>query len=111
MNTAWITYKLERRAEIDDICIKLTGWRQRSYPLEVYAGEHLIWSGNTEKSLGYVHLMIDRPVRSDEDNHPFEGGYSGFRCIRPNHRSCGTQGGELDLSKLKEARRYTMNSG
>ena len=37
-NTAWIAYKLERRAEIDDICIKLTGWRQRSYPLEVYAG-------------------------------------------------------------------------
>ncbi|MEG0453972.1 MAG: DUF4982 domain-containing protein, partial [Bacteroides sp.] len=48
LNTAWITYKLERRADIDDICIKLTGWRQRSYPLEVYADDTLIWSGNTE---------------------------------------------------------------
>lgn len=65
LSTAWITYKLERRAEIDDICIKLTGWRQRSYPLEVYAGNNLIWSGNTERSLGYVHLLVDKPVRSD----------------------------------------------
>lgn len=32
LSTAWITYHLERKAEIDDICIKLTGWRKRSYP-------------------------------------------------------------------------------
>ena len=65
-NTAWITYQLEREAIIDDICIKLNGWRSRSYPLEVYAGKTKIWSGNTEKSLGYVHLEIDKPVKSDK---------------------------------------------
>ncbi|KAA3956863.1 glycoside hydrolase family 2 protein, partial [Bacteroides ovatus] len=43
LSTAWITYTLERDAEIDDICIKLQGWRSRSYPLEVYAGNTLIW--------------------------------------------------------------------
>ena len=37
-----------------------------SYPLGVYAGNELIWSGNTEKSLGYVHLEVDKPVRSDK---------------------------------------------
>ena len=57
LSTAWITYTLERDAEIDDICIKLQGWRSRSYPLEVYAGNTLIWSGNTDKSLGYIHLL------------------------------------------------------
>lgn len=66
LNTAWITYQLEREAEIDDICIKLNGWRSRSYPLEIYAGKTKIWSGNTEKSLGYVHLEIDKPVKSDK---------------------------------------------
>ena len=62
LSTAWITYTLERDAEIDDICIKLQGWRSRSYPLEVYAGNTLIWSGNTDKSLGYIHLNVEKPV-------------------------------------------------
>ncbi len=63
--TAWITYNLERYAEVDDICIKLTGWRSRSYPLEVYAGDSLVWSGHTETSLGYVHLKT-QPVRANQ---------------------------------------------
>ena len=46
--------------------MKLNGWRSRSYPLEVYAGDQLIWSGNTAKSLGYIHLETDKPVRSDQ---------------------------------------------
>ena len=64
LSTAWITYTLERDAEIDDICIKLQGWRSRSYPLEVYAGNTLIWSGNTDKSLGYIHLNVEKPLRA-----------------------------------------------
>ena len=65
LSTAWITYTLEKEAMIDDVCLKLHGWRSRSYPLEVYAGKELIWSGNTEKSLGYVHLNIEKPVRAN----------------------------------------------
>ena len=65
LSTAWITYTLERDAEIDDICIKLQGWRSRSYPLEVHAGNTLIWSGNTDKSLGYIHLNVEKPVRAN----------------------------------------------
>ena len=40
-------------------------WRSRSYPLEVYAGNTLIWSGNTDKSLGYIHLNVEKPVRAN----------------------------------------------
>lgn len=65
LNTAWITYTLGNKAKIDDICLKLMGWRSKSYPLEVFAGDELIWSGNTDKSLGYVHLNIKQPVLSD----------------------------------------------
>ena len=64
-NSAWITYQLDRKAYVDEVCMKLTGWRQRSYPLEIFAGEELIWKGNTDKSLGYVHLPIEHPVLSD----------------------------------------------
>ena len=66
LTTAWITYKLARKALVDDICIKLNGWRSRSYPLEVYAEDNtLLWSGNTEKSLGYIHLEINKPVLTE----------------------------------------------
>ena len=66
LGTAWITYTLDREAEIDDVCIKLQGWRSKSYPLEVLAGNTPVWSGETDKSLGYVHLNIDKPVRSNQ---------------------------------------------
>lgn len=65
LSMAWITYTLEKEAEIDDICLKLQGWRNRSYPLEVFAGNQLIWSGKTDKSLGYVHLAIENPTQSN----------------------------------------------
>lgn len=64
-SNSWITYKLERTGRIDDISMKLAGWRRRSYPLEIYAGKELIWSGETPKSLGYIHIMLDEPVETD----------------------------------------------
>lgn len=64
LQTAWITYTLSEDAAIDDVCLKLTGWRQRSYPLEILAGDQVVWSGQTEKSLGYVHLKINNPHKA-----------------------------------------------
>ena len=64
LSTAWITYELSEAAAIDEINLKLTGWRQRSYPLEVYADDQLVWKGNTDKSLGYISLFIDKPVKA-----------------------------------------------
>lgn len=64
LSTGWITYKLERKAKIDDICLKLRGWRKNSYPLEVYADSTLVWSGKTERNMGYIHLNV-KPVYTD----------------------------------------------
>lgn len=61
LSTAWATVTLQRPAAIDDIALKLSNWRSKSYPLEVYADSTLVWSGITEKSLGYVHLRIPHP--------------------------------------------------
>ena len=77
LRTAWITFELAEAAAIDEISIKLTGWRQRSYPLEVIAeldedvegvgskgDKVVVWKGSTPKSLGYVSLNIEKPVKA-----------------------------------------------
>lgn len=64
-SNSWITFKLERVGKIDDISLKLSGWRRRSYPLEIYAGKELIWSGQSPKSLGYIHIELEKPVETD----------------------------------------------
>ena len=96
-----LTYKLERRADIDDICIKLTGWRQRSYPLEVYAGNTLIWSGNTERSLGYVHLTIDKPIRTDQITIRLKGSTHDSDAFGQIIEVVEPKAGELDLFKAE----------
>ncbi len=100
LSTAWITYQLERRAEIDDICIKLTGWRQRSYPLEIFAGDELIWSGNTERSLGYVHLSV-KPVRSDKITIRLKGATHDADAFGQIIEVVEPKAGELDLFKAE----------
>ncbi len=65
VSTAWISYTLERPAVVKDVCLKLTGWRNKSYPVEILAGDEVVWSGDTPKSLGYVHLVTAKDVLTD----------------------------------------------
>lgn len=99
-STAWITYKLDRAARVDEICMKLTGWRRRSYPLEVYAGKKLIWKGKTEKSLGYVHLNV-KPVLSDEITIRLKGSSTDADAFGGIVEVAAPTAGELDLLKTK----------
>lgn len=63
---AWVTYHLASKTEVDVISIKLTGWRNKRYPLSVYAGKKLVWSGWSYPTLGYCYLPIGKPVRAKE---------------------------------------------
>lgn len=101
LSTGWITYRLERRAAIDDICVKLTGWRQRSYPLEVYAGDTLVWSVNTDRSLGYVHLNIEHPVLSDTYTLRLKGAADDSDAFGQIVEVVEPKAGELDLFKAE----------
>ncbi|NDW19780.1 DUF4982 domain-containing protein [Dysgonomonas sp. 216] len=101
LSTAWITYQLDRYAEIDDICIKLTGWRQRSYPLEIFAGDKLVWSGNTDRSLGYVHLSV-KPMRTNEITIRLKGATHDSDAFGQIIEVVEAQAGELDLFKAKD---------
>ena len=65
INTGWITYSLERDASINEVTMKLSGWRNRSYPINIYVGEQLVYSGITPRSLGYVTIPV-KEVRGRE---------------------------------------------
>lgn len=56
--TGWISYELERDALISEIEMKLTGWRMRSYPIQIFIDDVMVYEGETEKSLGYISIPI-----------------------------------------------------
>ena len=63
---AWISYQLAKKTAIDEIAVKLTGWRDKMYPLAIYAGKKKVWEGYTYACLGYVHIKIDKPVKAKD---------------------------------------------
>jgi hypothetical protein len=100
-STAWITYRLAKKTAIDDICIKLSGWRLRSYPLEIYAGKTLIWHGDTERSLGYVHLKPSKLVKTSEITIRLKGAGKDEDAFGGIVEVAEPAAGELDLFKAK----------
>ena len=104
LSTAWITYRLEKKTIVNDICLKMTGWRMRSYPLEVYAGKQLIWSGDTERSLGYIHLKPTKQVKSDEITIRLRGAGKDKDAFGGIVEVAQPAAGELDLYKTKNGK-------
>ena len=102
LSTAWITYKLAKKTVVDDVCIKLTGWRLRSYPLEIYAGKKLIWSGETSRSLGYIHLKPTASVKTDEITIRLKGAGKDEDAFGGIVEVAEPAAGELDLFKAKD---------
>ena len=101
LSTAWITYELAEKTVVDDICLKLTGWRLRSYPLNIYAGDQLIWSGETSRSLGYVHITPDKRVETDEITIRLRGAGKDEDAFGGIVEVAEPAAGELDLFKAE----------
>jgi hypothetical protein len=59
-----MTYEFSSPQRLDEVSIKFTGWRRRSYPIEIFADTTLVWEGKTDMSLGYVHLWVKPTVAS-----------------------------------------------
>ena len=93
---AWITYSLERKAAVSKITMKLTGWRSLRYPLAVYAGKKKVWEGITEPSLGYVHIDIPTPVKSDRLTIKMLGPATNKTEKGDTSELAGGKAGELD---------------
>jgi hypothetical protein len=58
ISTGWIKYEFMDSVKIDEISMKLTGWRSRSYPLTIFVDSTEVFKGETEKSLGYITIPI-----------------------------------------------------
>ena len=56
--TGWIAYEFARPASPTEAAFKLTGWRQRSYPIRITLDGEEIYRGPTPKGLGYVTLPL-----------------------------------------------------
>ena len=74
----------------------------RSYPIEIWAGEELIWSGETPQSLGYVHLPV-KPVTTREITLRLKGSATEQDVFSGIVEVVAPAAGELDLFKAKGA--------
>jgi hypothetical protein len=59
---AWIEYQLDKPQVVDEVVLKLIGWRLRSYPLRITVDGVAVYEGAPAKSLGYVTLPL-KPVK------------------------------------------------
>ncbi len=62
LKTGIIEYELAREASINQVVMKLSGWRTRSYPVRVLVDNQEVFKGSTPRSLGYVTLTFP-PVK------------------------------------------------
>ncbi len=58
LNEAWITYTLAEKTRIDEICMKMKGFRATTYPIAIYADNVKVWEGWTPKSLSFIHIPL-----------------------------------------------------
>ncbi len=52
--TAWIRYDLAKTEKINQVVLKLVGWRTNSYPIQISVDDRIVFKGQTPRSLGYV---------------------------------------------------------
>ncbi|MFG6686711.1 sugar-binding domain-containing protein [Mariniflexile sp. HNIBRBA6329] len=53
-----IQYELEREAIINQVVLKLSGWRSRKYPIRILVDNQVVFEGTTALSLGYITLDV-----------------------------------------------------
>jgi hypothetical protein len=58
LENAWIRYELARPETIDQVVLKLVGWRTQVYPIKISIDDKTVFSGMTPRSLGYVTICF-----------------------------------------------------
>ncbi|MFC5284501.1 glycoside hydrolase family 2 protein [Pedobacter alpinus] len=61
LSTAWITYELAKKSRVDEVILKLNGFRTRQYPIKIMVDGKEVFNGLTDRSLGYV-LVKCKPM-------------------------------------------------
>jgi len=52
--TAWIKYDLAKTENLNQVVLKLVGWRTQSYPIQISVDDKIVFNGQTPRNLGYV---------------------------------------------------------
>jgi hypothetical protein len=58
LKSAWIKYDFFRTAIVSEVVLKLVGWRTQSYPIRIWVDDKVVFTGTTERSLGYVTIDL-----------------------------------------------------
>lgn len=65
LETGWIEYIFEKKNRIDEIALKLSGWRTRSYPIVISTNDTIVFKGITQPNLGYFYITLETPIETD----------------------------------------------
>ena len=60
--TGWIQYDLAQADKIDQVVLKLVGWRTQSYPIQISIDGKVVFTGVSPRSLGYVTFSFQPTV-------------------------------------------------
>ena len=101
---AWITYQFAKKEQVDEITVKLTGWRDKMYPLAIYAGKKKVWEGYTYACLGYVHIKIDKPVKTKELTIKMIGDAKSKTQLGDTKELAGGKASTLDFIGIKKGK-------
>ncbi|MDD3321397.1 MAG: DUF4982 domain-containing protein [Paludibacter sp.] len=55
----WIRYDFAKESTVSEVCLKMSGWRRRTYPIEILVDNKLVWKGETTQSLGYITIPVE----------------------------------------------------
>jgi hypothetical protein len=55
---AVIEYELEREANINQVVMKLAGWKSKKYPIRIFVDSKKVFEGLTPTGLGYATLDV-----------------------------------------------------
>ncbi len=56
--SAWIRYELAHDATVNEVELKMDGWRNRSYKINVMVDDLSVFEGETPKTLGYFSIPV-----------------------------------------------------
>ncbi len=56
--TAWVEYRFDKAVTLNEIELKLVGWRSRAYPIRITVDGRQVWQGETERQLGYAAVSF-----------------------------------------------------
>ena len=59
LQNGWIKYDLAQPANINEVTIKFGGWRTRTYPITISVDDRVVFTGQTNRSLGYVTISFE----------------------------------------------------